>query len=161
HFTRSPPGGLKVEDILAMINADMVGRMRDDKVSVLGGESAAEWPELLGPLCKSQRIACGLGGDGYGPSDQTPFFAAGVPVIHFFTGAPFDDPKPSDTADKINGAGAAQIARVMAGAALAVADRPQRLTLRSVPSPAPRGDMRSFNASLGTVPDYAGPPQGQ
>jgi S1-C subfamily serine protease len=26
--------------------------------------------------------------------------------------------------------------------------------------PAPEGDVRSFNASLGTVPDYAGPPGG-
>ncbi len=35
------------------------------------------------------------------------------------------------------------------------------LTYRKVPSPTPRGDLRSFNASLGTVPDYAGPANGQ
>ena len=98
---------------------------------------------------------------GYGPSDQTPFYAAGVPVVQFFTGSHGDYHKPSDTADKINAAGAAQVAQVAADLALAVDLHEAKLTLRKVPAPAPQGDMRSFNASLGTIPDYAGPEGGK
>lgn len=155
-FTRHPSAGLAMADLAAMLNMDMVGRLRGNQVSVLGGESAEEWKEIVPALCEKDLLSCSLSGDGYGPSDHSPFYAAGVPVLHFFTGAHEDYHRPSDDADKINAAGGAQIAGLVADVALAVADRPQRPTYRSAPAPAPRGDSRSFGASLGTVPDYAG-----
>jgi Tol biopolymer transport system component len=152
-----PPviGGGK--QIAAMINLDMVGRMRENKLSILGGDTAAEWASLVTPACAHARVECTLGGDGYGPSDQTSFFALGVPVLHFFTGAHADYHKPSDTADKLNYGGAAQVAAVVAEVARTVDTRTAALTFKNAPSPVGHGDMRSFNASLGTVPDYAAP----
>jgi hypothetical protein len=144
-----------------MLNLDMVGRMRENSVAVLGSDSAPEWAELIAPACDRARVHCTLGGDGYGPSDSTPFYAAGAPVAFFFTGAHSDYHKPSDAASRINTAGAAKVAEIVADAVRAVAAREQKLTYRSVPSPAPRGDLRSFNASLGTVPDYTGPKDGK
>lgn len=155
-FTRRPPGGLRLGDIVAMLNMDMVGRLRGNLLSVLGGESAAEWRELVPPACARALVGCTLGGDGYGPSDHSPFYAAGVPVLHFFTGTHEDYHKPSDTPDKINAAGGAQVAVLVADLAREVAGRPQRLAYRSAPAPPPPGDARSYGASLGTVPDYAG-----
>jgi len=155
-FTRKPPGGLKLGDLVAMLNMDMVGRLRGNQVSVLGGESAAEWQQIVPPECDQAGVLCTLSGDGYGPSDHSPFYAAGVPVLHFFTGAHEDYHKPSDDADKINAAGGARVATLVASIAEAVADQPGRPTYKSAPSPAPRGDSRSYGASLGTVPDYAG-----
>ena len=43
HFTREPPPGAAPEGLVAMLNMDMVGRLRNDRLSVLGGESAEEW----------------------------------------------------------------------------------------------------------------------
>ena len=160
HFVHEPPAGFAVDSLVAMINMDMVGRMRGDKLSVLGGESAAEWQAIVPPACEREGILCTLGGDGYGPSDQTPFYAAGVPVLHLFTGTHADYHKPSDDTDKINAAGGAQVAALAADLAAAVASRPGRLTYVEVPPPPPDGDTRSFGASLGTIPDYAGPPGG-
>jgi len=159
-FTRAPPAGLSMKDVKAMINLDMVGRLRDGKLTVLGGDSAPEWPELVNGACESARITCAISGDGYGPSDHTPFFAAGAPVIHFFTGAHSDYHKPSDIPERVNVAGAAQVARIAASAVEGAANRVQPLTYKSAPPPLPHGDMRSFRSSLGTVPDYAGPPAG-
>jgi len=102
-----------------------------------------------------------LGGDGYGPSDQTPFYGAGIPVLHFFTGAHSDYHKPGDVAGLINAGGAAQVARIVERVAEDVAGRQERLTYRKVAAPPPQGDVRSFGASLGTIPDYAGPANGQ
>jgi Tol biopolymer transport system component len=161
HFTRTPPAPLAMPDVVAMINMDMVGRLRENKTTVLGASTAEEWESLVQPACARARIDCATSGDGYGPSDQTAFYAAGVPVLHFFTGAHSDYHKPSDTADRINGAGAAQIAQVVADLAASTSRREQKLSFHKVAAPLPQGDTRSFNASLGTIPDYAGPPNGQ
>jgi Tol biopolymer transport system component len=160
-FARTPPPGIAMEDLVAMINLDMVGRMRQNQLIVLGADSAAEWAGLVAPICEHARVQCSLGGDGYGPSDQTPFYAAHVPVLFFFTGAHGDYHKPSDTAARINAAGGARVAQIVAETVHAVAGVAGRLSYRAVPAPAPRGDVRSFNASLGTVPDYAGPKSGK
>ncbi len=155
-FTRHPTAGLKTADLVAMLNMDMVGRLRGNEVTVLGAESAAEWKQIVPPACEREGVACALSGDGYGPSDHSPFYAAGVPVLHFFTGTHGDYHKPSDDADKINAGGGAKVAALVADLALAIDSRPERPTYRSVAAPAPRGDVRSYGASLGTVPDYAG-----
>ncbi len=160
-LTRHPPKGIDPKQIVAMVNLDMVGRMRDNRVTVLGGDSAPEWKEILESACQKARVECSLGGDGYGPSDSTPFYAAGVPVAFFFTGAHGDYHTPSDVVAKINAGGAAQIAQIVDDGVRALASRAAGLTYRATPAPAPRGDLRSFNASLGTVPDYAGPRDGK
>jgi Tol biopolymer transport system component/Zn-dependent M28 family amino/carboxypeptidase len=155
-FTRHPTAHLKTGDLVAMLNMDMVGRLRGNKVAVLGGESAAEWKEIVPPACEREGLECALSGDGYGPSDHSPFYAAGVPVLHFFTGAHADYHKPTDDSDKINAGGGAHVAALVADLAAGIADRPERPTYKSAPAPAPQGDVRSYGASLGTVPDYAG-----
>jgi Tol biopolymer transport system component len=157
HFTRSSA----MQGVLAMFNLDMVGRMRQNRLNVLGAESAEEWASVVNAACAEAAVDCTLGGDGYGPSDQTPFYGAGVPVLHLFTGAHSDYHKPTDLPERINGAGAAQVAQVLARVAQDIAGRQERLTYRAVPTPAPLGDRRNFGASLGTIPDYGGPPHGE
>jgi hypothetical protein len=155
HYTRARAEGLK--DALAMLNLDMVGRLRENRLDVLGSESAAEWISLVPAACAAVRVECKLGGDGHGPSDQAAFYAAGVPVLHFFTGSHDDYHKPSDTPAKINAAGAGAVARLVENLAIAL-DAGPRLAYRKGTTSPMRGDARSFNASLGTIPDYAGPP---
>jgi Tol biopolymer transport system component len=159
-FTRRPPEGLAPRDLVAMLNLDMVGRLRENTLSVLGGGSAPEWEALVASACRAQEVTCKTGGDGYGPSDHSPFYAAGVPVLHFFTGAHREYHRPEDVAALVNAAGVARAARVVADLAASVAGRPARLTYRAAPNPAV-GDVRSFGAYLGTVPDYVGPPDGR
>ncbi len=156
-LARNPLPGTAPSGLVAMLNMDMVGRVRDNRLSVLGGESAEEWPALVDPLCAEFRIGCTLGGDGYGPSDQTPFFAAGVPVLHFFSGAHEDYHTPADDSVHINAAGGARVARLVAELALDLAAS-DGLTYRESAAPAPQGDVRGYGASLGTIPDYTGAP---
>ena len=155
-FVRRPPAGLAPDALVAMLNLDMVGRLRGNKLTILGGESADEWPALVPPVCEKAGLACSLSGDGYGPSDHTPFYAAGVPILHFFTGTHSDYHRPSDDAERVNAAGGARVAAVVADVAAELSRRPAALTYRATPSPPPQGDVRSYGASLGTVPDYAG-----
>jgi Tol biopolymer transport system component len=155
-FTRRPPSGLALGDLEAMLNMDMVGRLRNDALSVLGGDTAPEWTALVPPLCERHHLVCTVSGDGFGASDQNPFYAAGAPVLQLFTGVHEDYHKPSDDVEKINAEGGARVAALMADLTAAVAVRAERLTFKSAPAPAPQGDSRSAGAGLGTVPDYAG-----
>jgi len=145
-----------MDDLTGMLNMDMVGRLRNRQLTVLGGDSAEEWKDLVNPICEKANLVCATEGDGYGASDHSPFYAAGVPVLHFFTGAHPDYHKTTDDADKIDAEGGARVAGVVADVALAIADRPERLAYKSMPAPGPAGDPRSAGASLGSVPDYAG-----
>ncbi len=160
HFVRVPPAGVNIDGLEAMVNLDMVGRLRDNRLLVLGTGSATEWTELVPPACAAARLTCSTGGDGYGPSDHSSFFAAGVPVLHLFTGAHADYHRPSDAADKINAAGAAQVGVFAQAVVRALALRPEPLSVQHVAAPAPPGDVRTSRASLGTVPDYGDRPRG-
>ncbi|HTQ80211.1 MAG TPA: M20/M25/M40 family metallo-hydrolase, partial [Thermoanaerobaculia bacterium] len=79
-FTRKPPAGLRLADLDAMLNLDMVGRLRGNQLTVLGTETAPEWKDLVPAACGRELLTCALSGDGYGPSDHSPFYASGVPV---------------------------------------------------------------------------------
>ena len=157
HFTREPPPGAAPEGLVAMLNMDMVGRLRNNRLSVLGGDSAEEWESVIQPKCAALQIGCELGGDGYGPSDQMSFYTAGVPVLHFFTGAHDDYHKPSDDTALINAEGGVRIANLVAEVALELTTL-DGLTYVAAEAPAPLGDVRSYGASLGTIPDYTGSP---
>jgi Tol biopolymer transport system component len=157
HLTREPPPGAAPEGLVAMLNMDMVGRLRNNRLSVLGSNSAQEWDSVVEPICDAMQLGCQLGGDGYGPSDQMPFYAAGVPVLHFFTGAHEDYHTPSDDTALINAAGGVRIANLVAEIAIDLSAL-DGLTYQVADAPAPPGDMRGFGASLGTIPDYTGSP---
>lgn len=165
-----PAPALSKERLKAMLNFDMVGRLAataggsqaggtQPPVMVQGSDSAAEWTELVTPQCQRAALTCRLGGDGYGPSDMTPFYAAGVPVLFFFTGAHADYHRPSDTADKINALGIVQVAGLASGIVQSLGERlqkqPQGLTFKKPGGPAPRGGDRGYGAYLGTIPDYS------
>jgi hypothetical protein len=167
HFVRAKGEGKKdalaPSEVYAMLNFDMVGRLRDNTLQVLGTDSAKEWKELVPVACEAAKIECALASDGgVGPSDQMSFFLAGAPVLHFFSGTHADYHKPSDTSDKINAAGAAETAKLGAAITKTLSARSEPLTYqRSFTGPPTRGDMRGGGASLGTVPDYAGPGPGK
>jgi len=150
HFVQHPPyAGAAV----AMLNMDMVGRLRDNRVQVLGAESAVEWATLMAPLCAKAGLGCHFAGSGYGPSDHMAFYMGGTPVVHLFTGSHLQYHRVTDDAPLINAVGAAHVAQLMADTALALSSAP-KLTYKKVPAPPKEGDIPMRGASLGTIPAY-------
>ncbi|MEZ4403179.1 MAG: M20/M25/M40 family metallo-hydrolase [Kofleriaceae bacterium] len=150
HFVgHAPYAGAPV----AMLNMDMIGRLRDNQVQVLGAESAPEWGAVVPPVCAARRVGCQLAGSGYGPSDHMAFYAAGAPVLHFFTGGHLDYHRISDDPATVNAAGLAVVADVVADVALAV-DAAPALTYQKVAAPPAVGDVPMRGGSLGTIPAY-------
>ena len=81
----------------------------------LGSDTAPEWNAALDRLSPPLGLTVTRVGDGYGPSDQTSFYAAGVPVLHFFTGAHEAYHTPDDKPGTLNPAGAARVIALTAG----------------------------------------------
>ena len=148
-----------IESTFAMVNLDMVGRLRDDRVTVFGTETAREFPALLDSLRVASGLSVAGSGDGYGRSDQSSFYAADVPVLHFFTGAHQDYHRSTDDADKINLDGVARIATLAADLAWTLATRRAPLTFVDAEPPPPVAGG-GYGAYLGTVPDMSESPGG-
>ncbi len=163
---------------IAMINMDMIGRMKENRLMIGGVGTATEWRDLISaanrngtylekPAATSEAssrleasrmtyepFSLTLSEDGYGPSDHSSFYSKQVPVLFFFTGTHTDYHKPSDTADKIDYAREAQIVSMVADIVSAVDSGARRPTFAVARSEGGRRSM-SFRVSLGVVPNYA------
>jgi Zn-dependent M28 family amino/carboxypeptidase len=99
-----------IRDTMAMINFDMVGRLRNDELGVAGEESAREFRDLLAGADDRSPFKLRLGGPEYpGDSDHASFSDLGVPILYVCTGSHEDRHTPADTADKINYEGMAKV----------------------------------------------------
>jgi Tol biopolymer transport system component len=152
-FCEKPP--VPLEKIVAYVNFDMVGRLRDNKLSMQAVGSSAVWRKLL----EKRNVAAGfqlvLGDDPYLPTDVTSFYPKRIPVLNFFTGAHEDYHRPTDTADKIDYAGTERIAKFAEQIVLDVATTPERPDFSRVERKADSGGSReTLRAYLGTIPDY-------
>lgn len=152
-----------IQRTVAMVNLDMVGRLRNDRLIVYGTATAREFPTLLDSLDRGTGFKVAAQGDGYGPSDQSSFYAAKRPVLHFFTDLHDDYHRSTDDWPKINADGLARVAELASRTVTALADRRAPLTFVEVPVTAHGGGpvlTPGYGAYLGTVPDLAGTPGG-
>ena len=136
---------------VAMINMDMIGRMKDRKLIIGGVGTAKEWRDLL---AKDKSFELTLNEDGFGPSDHSSFYGKQVPVLFFWTGTHNDYHKPSDTFDKINYADEARILGMVARIVRDVDSADKRLTYTTAKSDSAQRTA-VFRVYLGTIPNYA------
>ncbi|HEY2830521.1 MAG TPA: M28 family peptidase [Thermoanaerobaculia bacterium] len=141
---------------VAMVNLDMVGMMRDNKLIVFGSDSAPEWKDAIEHATEFAKLNVTASGDGYGPSDQTSFYAKQIPVLHLFTGAHDRYHTPADIADAINYPGIEKSVDFATSIMMHLAaGRVTPQYARATSAPAMEGDSRGYGAYLGTVPDYS------
>jgi aminopeptidase YwaD len=155
HFTDQPTRPL--EEVDAMLNMDMVGRLRNNRLMVMGVGTAAEFPELVRRVNDAtERFDLKTSSDGYGPSDHSSFYKKKVPVLMLFTGAHEDYHKPSDTWDKLDYPGLERVAS-FAGALVESLDARPRPTFLVAKADSGTGRIAGgggYGAYLGTIPDY-------
>ncbi len=152
-FTEQPP--VELSKVAAYFNFDMVGRLRDNKLTLQGVGSSKVWRRLA----EKRNVAAGfsllLQDDPYLPTDTTNFYPKRIPVLNFFTGAHEDYHRPSDTPDKINVEGVARIARFAYQIISDVASTVERPDFARVERQDQGGGSReTLRAYLGTIPDY-------
>jgi len=159
HFVEDPTVAL--DDIVAMINLDMVGRVVDDAVTIFGFGTAAEWGDVVDAAnaATPDPLRIAKVPDGYGPSDHSSFYGKGIPVLHVFSNTHEDYHRPSDDWEKINVEGLERVVdltseiarRLTAGGDERVALTPIR---QEPPAPASASSSSSgYGPYLGTIPD--------
>ncbi len=155
HFAEHPP--LSLSNVVAYMNFDMVGRLRENKLYLQGIASSTLWRRLIEKRNVASGFNLGLQDDPYLPTDTTALYPKQVPVLSFFTGSHEDYHRPTDTADQLNYEGLERITR-FAGLLLRdlakEASRPDYVKVERG-SAAGGGTRDNLRAYLGTVPDYA------
>jgi hypothetical protein len=147
-----------IDRVVAMLNFDMIGRLRNDRVIVYGVETATEMRALVDTAASGTGLEVRGVGDGFGPSDHSSFYARGIPVLHFFTDLHEDYHRATDDADKVSAAGVGRVVGFAERVVRAIADRDERLSLVRVSRPAPlAGSGRSREVYLGSIPDMSAP----
>ncbi|MEP6538819.1 MAG: M28 family peptidase [Bryobacteraceae bacterium] len=159
---------LPLDKAVAMINMDMIGRIRNGKVFVGGVGTGTNLKQILEdvmPKYQFQMDASEL--SGYGSSDHTSFTTKQVPVLFFFSGLHGDYHRPSDTWDKIDGESAVKLLHVVAdvtGALESGDERPKYVRVEPK-NPHDSGSSSSgggggYGPDFGSIPDFAEPPTG-
>jgi hypothetical protein len=153
HYTANPL--VPLEDTIAMVNLDMVGRMVDDKLIVHGTGTAAGFESLVDRLPGDRGFSVAKEPGGFGPSDHSSFYARKIPVLHLFTGSHADYHRPTDTAEKVNYDGMERIAGLVGDLVRTLADTPERPVYVEVASKQfARGGDRPY---FGSIPDFGKP----
>jgi Peptidase family M28/PDZ domain/PA domain len=155
---------LPLEKAVAMINMDMIGRIREGKIYLSGTGTGSTFPKLIDDVKPPAPLQVDLAEKaGYGASDHTSFTTKGVPVLFFFSGLHADYHKPSDTADKIDSADAAKLLDYIAQLVTHLENDPRPQYIR-VPepsaSPLGSGGGSGYGPNFGSIPDFNEPPKG-
>ncbi len=128
HWVAHPT--LPLEQVVAIVNVDMIGRLRDDRLTVVGSRSAYGWRRLV---CR-QNEEIGLRVDFpwtiHPAADHYPFFARGVPFLMLHTGQHADYHTPRDDAELVDPQGMRRVTWLLLGIVVELADAGPKLPFR-------------------------------
>ena len=157
-FVKAAP--LPIEQISAYLNFDMVGRARDNRLSLQAVGTSEAWRGLIEQSNVPVGFNVSLQDDPYLPTDVMSLNAASVPSLNFFTGSHEDYHRPTDDADSINYDDLDRVARLGALIGRKVALREDPLEFVQVEQVAQQGLRASVRVFTGTIPDYTSDVEG-
>ncbi len=152
-----------IDKDVAMLNMDMIGRIRENTVYVGGLGTGSSFQTILAPLEKSANFNFQDSAGGYASSDHISFVARRVPILFFFSGLHPDYHRPSDTWDKINAPDAARLLDFVAQVALKIdsaSARPTFIAVKAAENPHAGvtgdegGGGGGYGPYFGSVPDF-------
>src|SRR5215472_12341206 len=145
-----------LDKAVAMLNMDMIGRIRDDKVYIGGVGTGSTLKAVLEQAQKDVPFKIEYSAGGYSSSDHTSFVSKQIPVLFFFSGLHSDYHKPSDTWDKINASSATRLLDMVGNVALQLSEAQDRLAFQVVAEEkAPGGGGGAgYGPYFGSIPDF-------
>ena len=143
------------KEIVAMVNLDMVGRMRDQALSVSGTGTSSAFKTIVEQVAEQQNLHVSCVPDGYGPSDQASFVAVEIPVLFLTTGGHMEYHTPADMPATLNYEGLQQTLAYTQELVTRLANLPQAPDYINVPSTQTMKHAK-FKVTLGLMPDVMG-----
>ncbi len=144
-----------MDQIAAYLNFDMVGRLRNNALTVQAVGSSPIWTELVEELNEPIGFDLQFVADPYLPTDVMSLNAAEVPSLAFFTGSHEDYHRPTDDADTVNYTDLDRIAALGASVAVRLASRTDPPEFVRVEQDVQRAGQATMRVFTGTIPDYA------
>lgn len=144
-----------IKGIVAMVNLDMVGRMRDSALSISGTGTSSEFKAMAEAVAERTGLHITCTPDGYGPSDQASFVAADIPVFNLTTGGHMEYHTPDDIPSTLNYDGMQRALDFTTGLIARLASLPAAPDFISVPSTNTMSHAK-FKVTLGLMPDVTG-----
>ena len=102
---------VNLSNVVAYLNFDMVGRLRDNKLTLQGVGSSSSWKKLIERRNVLAGFDLSLQQDPYLPTDTTSFYPKGIPVLAWFTGSHKEYHRPGDDTDTLNFEGLERITK--------------------------------------------------
>jgi hypothetical protein len=155
-YVAEPP--IPIANTVAMVNLDMIGRLRSGTLFIFGTETSPDFPKLVRRAAGVARLGVNLTQGAFSPSDQTSFLARGVPVLFLFTGTHGEYHTPEDDAGLIDAAGEASVLRLVYEAAREMLNADARPTAIAMPPHDVGPGGAGYGPYLGTIPDFGGKP---
>jgi Peptidase family M28/PDZ domain/PA domain len=154
HWVQHPT--LPLDKAVAMLNMDMIGRIKDDKVYIGGVGTGSTLKPVIEQAASKSNFKVEYSPGGYSASDHTSFVTKHIPVLFFFSGLHSDYHKPSDTWDKINAQSAARLVDVVADATLQLDSASARPTFVTVMEDKPLSGVggSGYGPYFGSIPDF-------
>lgn len=155
YFTQNPT--VDKESIVAMVNLDMVGRLKDTKEIMIGGVGTSkEGEQLLNDLLneKERDLVLSVEYNGFGPSDHAVFYVEDIPVFFFNTGAHEDYHTSRDVVDLINFDGMQRITEYAYDISVNLINRDSVLTFQEAGPKGRSKNTRSGKVRLGIMPNF-------
>jgi hypothetical protein len=152
HFMNNPT--VPKEKISAMVNLDMIGRMKEMILIASGYDTSPAWDEILDRANEGLDLEIKKSGGGFGGSDHTSFYKDDIPVLFFFTGAHDDYNTPYDDWDSINAEGEAIILEYVAMVIEGIGNADESPPFTRSHAGQRGGGRSSLSVYMGTVPDF-------
>ena len=152
-FVDSAP--VPMDQIAAYLNFDMVGRMRENKLTVQALGSSSIWPDLVDEINVSFDFDLQPVTDPYLPTDSSSLNLAEVPTLALFTGSHEDYHRPTDDADTVNYVDLERVARYGAAVAARLANEPVPPDFVRAERSGQQGGQMAIRIFTGTIPDYS------
>ena len=153
-----------LDKAVAMLNMDMIGRIKDQKVYIGGVGTGSTLKAAVEQAQEEEKSGFKIeySPGGYSSSDHTSFVAKKIPVLFFFSGLHSDYHKPSDTWDKINTESAARLLDVVGKTGEELADAGERPAFLVVAEDKPAGGSggSGYGPYFGSIPDFGEVPTG-
>lgn len=153
YFTENPL--VDINKIVAMINVDMVGRLKETGELMVGGTGTSKEGEiLLNVLSKDTGLKLAMSPNGFGPSDHASFYVKDIPVFFFSTGAHEDYHTPRDVVSKINFEGLKKLDDFIYSLSLELINRDSILVFQEAGPKQESGPRRRNGVRLGIMPSF-------
>ena len=144
-----------IKGIVAMVNLDMVGRMRDHALSVSGTGTSSGFKAMAEQVAEQKNLHVTCVPDGYGPSDQASFVAADIPVLFLTTGGHMEYHTPADVPSTLNYDGMQETLEFTQELVTRLAGIPGTPDFINVPGSSTMKHAK-FKVTLGLMPDVMG-----